>query len=296
MQVSLSQAAISSDSLSRQLYISGETPLNYLFTLLSGLLLLNGMMYMLQPGMVFYPTANINETPAEWQLPYEDVIIDTRDGERLHGWYIPASGDSQAQPVLLFLHGNAGNISHRRASLEIFHRLGLNQLIIDYRGYGKSTGSPGEDGLYHDATAAWQYLLENRDFSADQIIIFGRSLGGAVATQLASRVQARGVILESSFSSARDMAQHTFPLLSHLLYLRYDFNSLERMPQINAPLLILHSPQDEIIPYQSAEKLFKAAQQPKTFVQLRGDHNNGFYLSQPMYQQALADWLQGLHK
>lgn len=270
--------------------------MHYLFTLLTGLLLLNGMMYLLQPGMVFYPTTAIGETPAEWQLPYEDVSIDTRDGERLHGWYIPTQVNSEQQPVLLFLHGNAGNISHRRASLEIFHRLGLNQLIVDYRGYGKSTGTPGEDGLYLDAMATWDYLLHNRNFTADQVIIFGRSLGGAVATQLASQVQPRGVILESSFSSARDMARHTFPLLSHLLYLRYDFNSLERVPLIRSPLLILHSPQDEIIPYDSAEKLFKAAGQPKAFFQLQGDHNNGFYLSQPMYQQALADWLQSLYQ
>lgn len=270
--------------------------MNYLFTLLTGLLLLNGMMYLLQPGMVFYPTAAINETPVEWQMPFEEASIETHDGERIHGWYIPARVDSESQPVVLFLHGNAGNISHRRASLEIFHRLGLNQLIIDYRGYGKSTGSPGEIGLYADAMAAWDYLLKTRGFNADQVIIFGRSLGGAVAAQLASQVQPRGVILESSFSSARDMAQHTFPLLSHLLYLRYDFNSLERVPLIRAPLLVLHSPQDDIIPYESAEKLFKAAPQPKTLIQLRGDHNNGFYLSQPMYQQALADWLQGLQK
>lgn len=268
--------------------------MNTLFSLLTGLLLLNGMMYLLQPGMVFYPMPTISETPARWQLPYEDVSIDTADGERLHGWYIPARDDREQQPVLLFFHGNAGNISHRRASLEIFHQLGLNQLIIDYRGYGKSTGRPSEAGLYKDAMAAWDYLVDNRDFNADQVIIFGRSLGGSVATQLASQVQARGVILESSFSSARDVAQHTFPLLSHLLYLRYDFNSLERVSQIRSPLLMLHSPQDEIIPYESAEKLFKAAQQPKTFIQLRGDHNNGFYLSQPMYQQALADWLQDL--
>lgn len=268
--------------------------MNTLFSLLTGLLLLNGMMYLLQPGMVFYPTPIISETPAEWQLAYEDVNIDTADGERLHGWYIPASDNHKQQPVLLFFHGNAGNISHRRASLEIFHQLGLNQLIIDYRGYGKSTGKPGEAGLYMDAMAAWDYLVDNKGFNTDRIIIFGRSLGGAVATQLASRVQPRGLILESSFSSARDVAQHTFPLLSHLLYLRYDFNSLERLPQVRAPLLMLHSPQDEIIPYESAEKLFKSAQKPKTFIQLRGDHNNGFYLSQPMYQQALADWLQGL--
>lgn len=268
--------------------------MNTLFTLIAGLLLLNGMVYLLQPGMVFYPIASISETPSDWQLPYEDVSLDTHDGEQLHGWYIPAADDSQARPVLLFFHGNAGNISHRRASLEIFHRLGLNQLIIDYRGYGKSTGKPSEAGLYIDAMAAWDYLLESRGFNADQVVIFGRSLGGAVATQLASQVPARGVILESSFSSARDMAQHSFSLLSHLLYLRYDFNSLDRLPHIDAPLLILHSTEDEIIPYRFGEKLFKAAAQPKTFIPLRGGHNNGFYLSQPMYQQQLADWLDGL--
>lgn len=264
---------------------------SYLTSLLIGLVLLNAFMYFQQPRMIFYPMPVLESTPAQWGLVYEDVALQAADGVRLHGWYVPAAG---AEQVLLFFHGNAGNISHRRASLEIFHRLGLNVLMIDYRGYGQSEGSPDEAGLYRDAMAAWDYLIDERGFAADEVVIFGRSLGGAVAVQLASQVPARGLIVESSLSSARDFARVVFPLLSRLIVLRYDFNSVAKLPQVQAPVLVLHSPEDEVMPFHLGERVFAAAPEPKLFVRLRGDHNNGFYLSQPEYEQALAEWLRAL--
>jgi len=153
----------------------------FLSAALVALLVLNGMMFVQQSSMIFFPYARLDATPATWGLQYEDVNLTTSDGVQLHGWYIPHNDSSR---VLLFFHGNAGNISHRGESVMIFHRLGLNVFIIDYRGYGKSQGEPNEPGLYKDAAAAWQYLTGERGIDKDNIIIFGRSLGGAVATQL----------------------------------------------------------------------------------------------------------------
>jgi len=256
-----------------------------------GLLLLNGLMYFQQKHMIFYPMGELYQTPVQWGLDYEDVTLRTVDDVQLHGWYIPRQ---QSQQVLLFFHGNAGNISHRRHSIEIFHRLGLNVFIIDYRGYGQSEGSPGEQGLYEDADAAWRYLIEEKAFAPGQILIFGRSLGGAVAAKLASDVNARGLMLESTLSSARDFARHAFKILSRLVVMRYDFNTIEYIQHVNYPVLVMHSPKDEIMPFHLGEKVFQAANQPKKFIHMRGDHNNGFLISQPAYEQQLDNWLQTL--
>ena len=253
--------------------------------LLLGLVLLNGCMYLQQSSMIFFPYATLDQTPAEWGLVYEDVFLDTEDGVRLHGWYIPRHGSKQA---LLFFHGNAGNISHRGASVEIFHRLGLNVFIFDYRGYGKSQGKPDEKGLYKDARAAWRYLSKERGFDQEKIILFGRSLGGAVAAKLAAEIQPGGLILESTFSSAKDVANAVFPVLSRLIFLRYDFDTAAHVRRVACPVLVLHSPDDEIIPFRLGEKVFQAANEPKSFVKMRGDHNSGILMSQPDYERALG--------
>lgn len=259
--------------------------------LILGLIFLNGWMYLQQPGMIFFPYEKISETPSNWGLEYEEVYLERGDGLRLHGWFIPHPG---AQKTILFFHGNAGNIAHRGDSVAIFHRLGLNVFIFDYRGYGKSEGSPGEQGLYEDARAAWGYLTQERGISASDIILFGRSMGGVVATRLATEVQAAGLMIESTFSSARSMADEIFPLLSRLVILRFRFDAEADIKKVHSPLLVLHSPKDEIIPFREGEKVFAAANEPKTFVEMRGDHNYGFILSQPEYEQALAAFITGL--
>ena len=192
---------------------------------------------------------------------------------------------------MLFLHGNAGNISHRGESVAIFHALGVDVFIFDYRGYGRSGGRPSEDGLHRDAAAAWAYLTESRGFAARDVVIFGRSLGGVVAARLAAGLKPGALIVESAFTSARDVANAVFPLLSRLVVLRYEFPAAEYIGQVTVPVLVLHSREDEIMPFRLGEGLYAAASEPKTFVELRGDHNTGFLASQPGYGRALQSFL-----
>ena len=251
-----------------------------------------GGLYLMQPSMVFLPSAEIVQTPDDWGLAYEDVWLRADDGVRLHAWYLPRPG---ARQTLLFFHGNAGNISHRGASVEIFHDLGLNVLILDYRGYGRSEGRPSETGLYRDARAAWEYLVETRGIAPRDVVVFGRSLGGAVAARLAADVQPGALILESTFSSARDVAHAIYPVVASLTVLRYGFDTAASVARLRSPVLVLHSPQDEIIPYALGLKVYEAAQQPKSFQTLAGDHNGGFLISQPEYQEGIAHFLAQPH-
>lgn len=253
-----------------------------------------GFVYFKQPDMVFFPLKEIRDAPSNWGIDYENVKIETLDKSvELHGWFIPKKG---AKKTLLFFHGNAGNISQRMDSIKIFHDLGLNVFIIDYRGYGLSTGKPNEQGLYDDARSAWEYLAQTKGIPASSIIIFGRSLGGAVATQLASEVPAAGLILESTFSSATDVARHLMPFLSYLVYMRFSFNTADTIRKVKLPLLVLHSPTDDIIPFKLGKKVYDAGNNPKTFYQMTGDHNSGFMDSQPGYQKTLEKFITSLEK
>ncbi|MGD8559629.1 MAG: alpha/beta hydrolase [Gammaproteobacteria bacterium] len=261
--------------------------------LLAALLLVvgifSGFMYINQPDMVFFPIREMRTAPSAWGVPYEDVWLTTADSVDLHGWYIPAK--QNGTKTVLFFHGNAGNISHRGESVLLFHELGANVLIFDYRGYGKSYGEPSEAGLYDDARAAWRYLTEDRKIAAQDIVLFGRSLGAVAAIKLATEVQPAGVIAESPFSSARDMARQMFPWLSYIIVVRFDFNNVENIRQVTRPVLILHSPEDNIIPYNLGRRVFEAANEPKTFFQMKGDHNSGFIESQPEYGQQLETFI-----
>lgn len=244
------------------------------------------LLYLMQGRMVFLanlPGRALTATPGDIGLAYENVSIDTADGERLHGWYVPAGGNG----VVLFFHGNAGNISHRLDSLAIFHKLGLDTLIIDYRGYGESTGSPSEEGTYRDAQAAWDHLVNERGIAPRRIIVFGRSLGGAVGAWLASRTRPAGVIIESCFSSGADMARRLYPFLPARLITRLRYPVTDYARGISSPLLVVHSRDDEIIPFEMGQSIFDAAPGPKTFLELRGDHNTGFLLSRASYVPAL---------
>jgi len=273
-----------------------------LIILLAGLALiyvaLGVALYLFQGSMVFLanlPGRALEATPADIGLKYEDVRFDTADGERLHGWYVPAVN---ARGVLLFFHGNAGNISHRLESIMIFNRLGLDVLIVDYRGYGQSTGKPTESGTYRDAQAAWNYLLGERRASPGRIVIFGRSLGGAVGAWLAAGLPVEqrpaAVIIESSFTSGADMARRLYPLFPARLLTRLKYTVAEYAARLPCPVLVVHSRDDEIIPFAMGQAIYAAAPQPKDFIELRGDHNAGFWISREEYSAGLAEFLEGV--
>lgn len=235
------------------------------------------------------PARALVTTPASYGLAYENVRFDTEDGVSLHGWFLPVPG---ATRTVLFFHGNAGNISHRLDSLAVFVRLGLQVLIIDYRGYGESSGKPSEAGTYRDATAAWHYLTVTRGMAGEDIVLFGRSLGGAVAVELAGRVDAGALIVESSFTSVPEMAAKLYPFLPVRWLARLRYPSLERIGGVQCPVLVLHSRNDEIIPFSHGQSLYQAAAQPKAFFVMNGGHNDGFFASGAAYERALDDFLK----
>ena len=245
---------------------------------------INAFLYLKQPGMVFYPLKEIESTPREWGLSYEAVHLKLNNKTKLSGWYL---SHPQAKNTILFFHGNGGNISHRGDSIYIFHKLKFNVLIIDYAGYGKSEGVASEKSLYQSANVAWQYLINNKKTKAENIIIFGRSLGGAVAVDLASKVNAGGLILESTFSSVRDIVDIAFTKWSKLIYLRYDFDSVSKIKKVSSPVLVIHSPDDEVIPFQLGQYLFESITAEKTFLEIRGRHNEGFMQSISSYMPAI---------
>lgn len=249
------------------------------------------LLYFMQERMVFLPDLpgrELDATPRHAGFDYSDVTIETSDGLSLHGWYVDAPSP---RGTVLFLHGNAGNISHRLDSIAIFHELGLDTFIIDYRGYGQSEGIPSEEGTYRDAEAAWQYLVNERGKDPEGIIIFGRSIGGGVASWLAARHKAAAFIVESSFTSAADMAAHFYPYMPARIISRLKYPVAENIASVESPVLVIHSPDDEIIPFAMGKALFEAAPSPKAFIELAGDHNNGFLLSRDRYRQGLAGFI-----
>ena len=255
--------------------------------------LLGVAIYLFQDRMVFLPNLpgrSLEASPADIGLSFENVTIPAGDNVQLHGWYIHAT---DARGVVLFFHGNAGNISHRLDSIAIFNRLGLDVLIIDYRGYGQSTGKPSEKGVYADAEAAWDHLVSHRDIDPSLVIVFGRSLGGAVAAQLASRHAPGGLILESVFTSGADMAAKLYPFLPARWVTRLEFPVIERIRHVDSPVLVIHSRDDEIIPFEMGRQVFQAVDSTrKSFVEIRGDHNAGFLLSKETYVPALAEFVE----
>ena len=245
--------------------------------------------FLLQSKLLYFPSRDIVATPALLGLPYESVALTTEDHVRLDGWFVPA-GEPRA--VLLFFHGNAGNISHRLDSLSIFHELGLSVLIFDYRGFGRSEGTISEEGSYRDAEAAVRYLMKERGVPRQKIVYFGRSLGGAIAARLAMRVTPAAVILESTFTSVPDLAAKLYPVLPVRLLSRFSYNTKEYLEAVSCPVLIVHSADDEIIPVQHGRDLLAAARGTNQFLEIHGSHNEGFLLNRREYMGGLDQFLK----
>lgn len=241
-----------------------------------------------QSHFIFSPERRIMATPEQIGLKFEDVSFLTEDGKILSGWFIPAK---EPKGVMLFCHGNAGNISHRLDSIMLFNQLGLSTFIFDYRGYGRSQGKITEIGTYDDAEAAWRYLVKIKEVAPNEIIIFGRSLGGAVASKLARNHKPKGLILESTFTSIPDIAADIYSLLPVRLLTRFTYPTVENVRDIKCPVLIVHSRDDDIIPFKHGRLIFDAAPEPKEFMEIKGSHNEGFLITGPRYRAGLESFI-----
>jgi uncharacterized protein len=247
----------------------------------------------------FWEVNNIPAREAEVIPNVEDCFFETTDGVRLHGWYCTPhrkTGGSlvpvESQMVLLWFHGNAGNISYRYEMIRKMVELPAQVFIIDYRGYGKSGGNPTEPGLYLDARAAWDYLTNERGVPAQRIIIFGKSLGGVPAIDLASQVGPAGLIVQSSFSSAGDMAAVILPFLPRAL-LHTKMDSVSKLDRVRCQKLFIHSRADEVVPYELGRRLYEAAPEPKEFYEVQGSpHNSTYIVGGKPYLEALRRFME----
>jgi fermentation-respiration switch protein FrsA (DUF1100 family) len=250
-------------------------------------------LYFRQPKFLYCPVREVTYTPDELGLDFENVFFRTADGLRLNGWYIP---DEKREFTVLFCHGNGGNIMHRLDSINILYNLGLNCFIFDYRGYGNSEGKPSEEGTYLDAMAAYKWLREEKKISANNIIIFGRSLGGAIAAQLASKVEVKALIIESVFTSYVDIGKKFYPYMPVRWFARFSYQTIDYIKDVRCPVMIIHSRSDEIIPFEFGLELYEAANEPKEFVEIFGSHNDGFLVSSEIYKGAWMKWLRFLEE
>lgn len=239
-------------------------------------------------SQMYFPQPELEFTPADIGLAYREAELNTSDGCRLHGWWIP---NVRARGSLIFCHGNAGNISHRLESIRVFHQLGLNVLIFDYRGFGRSSGRPSEKGTYLDAVAAYEYLTRDLKIPPEEIVIFGRSLGGAVAVELARRKKAAALICESTFTSAEDMGRFMYPYLPVKFLISNKYDSVSKVGELTLPKLFLHSRRDDVVPYEQGERLYRGAAAPKKFTEILGGHGDGFLETGELYRRTLEEFL-----
>lgn len=245
------------------------------------------LLYLIQGRILFPASANLYRNPANSGWAFDDVVLDV-GGEKTHGWYIPLE---EARGVALFSHGNAGNIADRVESIGLLRSLGLSVLAYDYGGYGKSTGKPSETRIEADALAMWHHLVDTRGFAPEEILLFGRSLGAAATLGLATKVQPAAVVAESAFTSTPDVAAYHYPYFPVRWCLRHQFRNIEKIGGIHCPILIIHGREDTLIPFAHGEALFERANAPKTFLEIHGDHNDGFVLSIDAYRAAWEKFL-----
>ena len=251
---------------------------------------------LLDRHLIYFPEREIAEDPGDHGMAHEDVHIETRDGVRLHGWLVrPPDAPEGTDHVILWLHGNSGNIGHRAAAVSAMVRgTGAAVLIIDYRGYGMSDGSPGEEGLYRDAEAAFDYLSARPDLSGAQVVAFGRSLGAAVAVELAIRRPVSALVLESPFTSVKEMGRLRSGLLPVGLVVRSRFDTIAKMPSVRSPVLVFHGTADEIVPVEMGRRVHAAAPGRRHLHLLEGGmHNDPHPEPGSRYYEVLREFLSG---
>ena len=268
------------------------------------------ILYFMQSKFLYQPMREVPYTPADLGLAFEKVVLTTQDGLKLTAWFIPApledqteaaspqpgetGSAGQAELTVLFCHGNGGNMAHRLDSINIFQDLGLNCFIFDYRGYGASQGKPNEQGTYLDAAAAYDWLTQQKKIPPQNIILFGRSLGGSIAANLAAGVKAAGLVVESTFTSYADIGKKFYPYMPVRFFASFSYDTVDFIKQVHCPVMLIYSRNDEIIPFEFGLRLYEAANEPKEFVEIFGSHNDAFLNSGENYRHAWDQWLQFL--
>lgn len=241
-----------------------------------------------QRRFLYFPAREMVSGPEDYGFAREDVRMTAEDGVRVHAWWLAAPG---ADTTVLFLHGNAGNVSYWVDAVTVYRDLGWNTLLLDYRGYGLSEGSPSEQGTYFDADAAWQHLVKERAIDPSRVVVIGRSLGGGVATWLARRHRPAALVLEATFTSVANVVAEMLPIPGVRSFVRLGYPSIERIGDIDAPLLVVHGRRDEVVPFSHGCTLFEAARSPKRFVELAGGHNDAFGVEVDAYSAALREFV-----
>jgi hypothetical protein len=236
----------------------------------------------IEKRLIFHPDkSNDSATPDVYGIEYDDVTFRTEDGLNLHGWFVPGKKSLPDADLhtLLWFHGNAGNINHRLDNIMmLYDRVPVNVFIIDYRQYGRSEGKISEKGTYIDARAALAYLHSRKEINQEKIIFFGRSLGSAVAVELALKEKCRALILETPFTSIKDMGKKLYPFLPISFLIRTKYDSLAKIGNIKVPILIMHGDQDKLVPFEHGRELYKAANEPKEFYTIPGAGHNDTHI------------------
>ena len=250
---------------------------------LLGLLVVALMLYRFEHSQVYHPTRDSEYTPDDVGRPAEDVWLKTADGVRLHAWFFAAEKSSpRAKFVMLFCHGNGGNLTSRPGYYRAILETGVNLLTFDYRGYGRSDGEPSEAGTYTDAEAAYQWL-RTRGFAPEHILVWGESLGGGIASHVAATEPVGGLMLQSTFTSIPDIGAELFPWLPVKLISRIKYDTHSRLPHLKCPVVVMHSRADTTIRFGHGERNFAAAREPKAFVEIGGDHNDALLANRSAY-------------
>lgn len=242
-------------------------------------------------AMLYHPGREISAHPGSYGLAYEDLNLRAPDGPLINGWYVENKPDS---PVILLCHGNAGTMSNRLDKLVKFRKAGASVLLFDYRGYGRSKGVPTEAGTYRDAELFYRWLIEIKKVPPSRIVLYGESLGNGVAIEMALRHKPLGLIVDSAFTSTVDMGRLVLPWLPVDWIVKYRYDNLAKIPKISSPVLVMHSRQDDVIPFAMGQALFAAAPQPKIFLEMQGSHNDGFMDTGPAYDEAVERFLKSL--
>jgi len=249
------------------------------------------VVYLTQAKLVYFPGPEPRSTPADSGLEYRELQLRAKDGVGLHGWFLPAK---DARGAVLVSHGNAGTIELRIELARAFVELGWSVLLYDYRGFGKSSGQPDEEGTYRDAEAAYEHLTTAEGVASERVVLYGESLGAAVAIELARRHPCAAVIGESAFTSLPDVGARAYPFLPVRWIARFRYDNLAKVPELGVPLLLIHSPADEIVPVEHGQRLLQAAREPKRLLLTEGGHNDGGFQQRPEWRAEVGEFLEGL--